>query len=251
MLFFLFSDEELRGCSRGSATTTTRTLARQNDRLLRPAHLARLDAEFRHPRRGARRPRPGELMGAVPGRAGERHRRRPGRHDQGGHPHGRHVRDARPAAAQLRRHATSATASCTSIPGCSTGSTGSSFSMQFRGTPIRVSIAGHELTVHAHARGLPRAGPHRRRRRGSRARRGRQLRVQPVPTIRASRAEPRRATRKRPAVAAAFDVPSSTSTARSSTDVPGLPGVEYWMITYPSTRTTADQLYASLASYTS
>ena len=36
------------------------------------------------------------------------------------------------------------------------------------------------------ARGLPRTGPHRRRRRGPRARSGRQLGVQPAPTIRAS-----------------------------------------------------------------
>ena len=42
-------------------------------------------------------------MGAVPRRPGERRRRRPGRDHQGGHPHGRHVRDARPRPARLRR----------------------------------------------------------------------------------------------------------------------------------------------------
>ena len=66
---------------------------------------------------------PRELVGALPRRAGERRRRRPGRHDQGGHPHGRHVRDARPDPARLSRQPTSATASSTSSRGSPTGST--------------------------------------------------------------------------------------------------------------------------------
>ena len=77
--------------------------------------------------------------------------------------------------------ATSATAFCTSLLPSLDRLDGLAFSMQFRGTPLRVSIAGHELTVARNARGLPRTGPHRRRRRGTRARSGRQLGVQPVP----------------------------------------------------------------------
>ena len=57
MLFFLFSDAgaaelfERLGYDYGPDDPA-------HDRLLRPAHLARLDAQPRHPRRGARRPRP-------------------------------------------------------------------------------------------------------------------------------------------------------------------------------------------------
>ena len=104
MLFFLFRDEELREifgrlgyayrCRHGDAER----------RVLRPAHVARLDAEFRHPCRGPRRHRPGELVGAVPGRAAQRCRGHSGRHDEGRHPHGCHGGDARPRAAQLRGH---------------------------------------------------------------------------------------------------------------------------------------------------
>ena len=42
-------------------------------------------------------------MGALPRRARERHRRRPGRHDQGGHPPGGDGGHARPHPARLRR----------------------------------------------------------------------------------------------------------------------------------------------------
>ena len=73
-------------------------------RLLRPAHLARLDAELRHPRRGPRHHRPGQLVGAVPGRAAQRRRGHSGRHDKGRHPHGCHGGDARPRTAELRGH---------------------------------------------------------------------------------------------------------------------------------------------------
>ena len=118
MLFFLFSDDELRRLFERLGYELRARHRAQDDRLLRPAHLARLDAELRHPRRGPRRPRPRELVGAVPGRAGERRRRRPGRHDEGGHPHGRHGRHARPRPAALPRAPRSATASCTSTRGC-------------------------------------------------------------------------------------------------------------------------------------
>ena len=72
-------------------------------RLLRPAHLARLDTEPDHLRRRARRAGSGQLLAAVSGGAGKRPRRRAGRHHQRRNPHGRHVRDPGPAAAQLRR----------------------------------------------------------------------------------------------------------------------------------------------------
>ena len=56
MLFFLFADEELRATVRAARLHVSRlTRARANDRLLRPAHVARVDAELRHARRGARR----------------------------------------------------------------------------------------------------------------------------------------------------------------------------------------------------
>ena len=70
-------------------------------RLLRPAHVARLDAELRRARRRARADRPRALVGALPRRARVRRRRRPGRHDEGGHPPRRHGRDARPRPGRL------------------------------------------------------------------------------------------------------------------------------------------------------
>ena len=72
MLFFLFRQEELReifGRLGYDYRVDTRDAER---RVLRPAHLARLDAELCHPRRGTRRHRPGELVGPVPGRAAQR-----------------------------------------------------------------------------------------------------------------------------------------------------------------------------------
>ncbi len=47
--------------------------------------------------------RPRALVGALPRRAGERRRRRPGRHDEGGHPPRRHGRHDRPRPARLHR----------------------------------------------------------------------------------------------------------------------------------------------------
>ena len=93
-----------RRSSSGSATSTAPDSSPANDRLLRPADLARVDAQPHHPRRRAGADRPGELMAALPDRLGERHRRHPGRHDQGGHPYGRHVGNARPRPARLPRH---------------------------------------------------------------------------------------------------------------------------------------------------
>ena len=75
----------------------------QDDRLLRPADLARVDPELRRPRRRPRSHRSRKLVGAVPGRAGERRRRRPAGDDAGGCSHGRDVRDARPHPAGLPR----------------------------------------------------------------------------------------------------------------------------------------------------
>ena len=72
MLFFLFRHEELR---RDLRAARVRLPCRHGDaerRVLRPAHLSRLDAELCHPCRGACRHRPGQLVGPVPGRAAQR-----------------------------------------------------------------------------------------------------------------------------------------------------------------------------------
>ena len=141
-----------------------------HDRLLRPAHLARLDAEPRHPRRRARRPGSRAARGsgscvALESDIGD---------VQGGTTkEGIHMGvmsgtlDLR--AARLRRQRRPRRRAVLRSDADSTGSTGSSFSMQFRGTPMRVTIAGDELTVAALRRGLPPARQGRRRRRGPRA----------------------------------------------------------------------------------
>ena len=114
MLFFLFSPDELRRLLEQLGYAHDPDMARRTidyyDR--RTSHgstlslityagvLAGLD--------------PAELVGAVHGGAGERPGRRAGRHHQGGHPHGCHVRDPGSAPAQLRSAAASATACCTS-----------------------------------------------------------------------------------------------------------------------------------------
>src|SRR6266702_1792369 len=77
----------------------------QEHLLLRPAHLTRLDAELHRARGGLGGAGPGELVAAVPRCPRERRRRRPDWDHEGGHPHGRHVRDARPRPAQLHGHA--------------------------------------------------------------------------------------------------------------------------------------------------
>ena len=104
MLFFLFSADELRRLFERLGYDYGPDTARKNIAYYdgRTSHGSTLSF-ITHARR-ARAARSGELVGAVPRRAGERRRRRPGRHHQGGHPHGRHVRDARSGAAQLRRH---------------------------------------------------------------------------------------------------------------------------------------------------
>ena len=141
MLFFLFSRDELRAALRAARLRVRSRHRAQERRLLRQAHLARLHAQLRHARRGAGFDRPGELLGALPRGAGERRGRHAGRDHEGGDPHGRDVRDARPRAAQLRRHARSATASFASIPGCPDGHDSLSFGMQFHGTPLVVTLS--------------------------------------------------------------------------------------------------------------
>ena len=104
MLFYLFPDAELKRLFARLGYDLSPETRPQDDRVLRPADLPRLDAE---PHRPCRRPgghRPRELVGAVPRRAAQRRRRHPGRHDLGGHPHGRDGRDARPRPADLPRH---------------------------------------------------------------------------------------------------------------------------------------------------
>ena len=104
MLFFLFSEEELRGLFERLGYELCAGHGPQEHRLLRPPHLARLDAELRHARRRAGRAGPRELLGALPGGARERRRRHPGRDHEGGHPHGGHGRHAGPDPARLPRH---------------------------------------------------------------------------------------------------------------------------------------------------
>ena len=77
---------------------------RADHRVLRPADVARLDAELCHLRGSTRRPRPGELVGPVSRRAPQRCRRYPGRHHERRDPPGCHGRDTRRRAAVLRGH---------------------------------------------------------------------------------------------------------------------------------------------------
>ena len=78
MLFFLFPDAELKRLFERLGYDFPRRHRPQDDRVLRRADLPRVDAELHRPRRRPRGHRPRELVGAVPGRAGERHRRHPG-----------------------------------------------------------------------------------------------------------------------------------------------------------------------------
>ena len=91
MLFFLFSEDELRRLFERLgyeyAADTARKTIDYYDR--RTSHGSTLSFVAHAGVLAAHRPR--ELVGAVPGRAGERRRRRPGRDDAGGHPHGRDV----------------------------------------------------------------------------------------------------------------------------------------------------------------
>ena len=154
MLFFLFSDQELRRCSPGSATTTTRNDP-AHDRLLRPAHLARLDAESRHPRR--------VLAGLDPNAHGIGSCARwtaTSATSRVGRPKKASTWVSCPGrwtcCSATTSAATFATAYCSSLLPLLDRLDGLAFSMQFRGTPLRVSIAGHELTVHAMPEGFRR-----------------------------------------------------------------------------------------------
>ena len=68
MLYFLFPDDELQRLFDALGYDLRAGHGAQNDRVLRPADLARLDAEPDRPRGGPRRDRSRELVGAVPGR---------------------------------------------------------------------------------------------------------------------------------------------------------------------------------------
>ena len=78
LLFFLFSNAGAAGPVRAPRLRVHPRHRPQNRRVLRPANLARLDAELHRPRGRAGGDRSGELMGAVSGRARERRRRRAG-----------------------------------------------------------------------------------------------------------------------------------------------------------------------------
>ena len=152
-------------------------------RLLRPAHLARLDTEPDHLRRRARRAGSGQLMAAVSGGAGKRPRRRAGRHHQGRHPHGRHVRDPGPAAAQLRRQQRPRRRAA--LP--TTADRPARRSRVLHAVPRDLDPdldQGPRADRARPGRRLPRAGANRRRRPGSRAGRGRPLRVRAPTTAR-------------------------------------------------------------------
>jgi Glycosyl hydrolase family 65 central catalytic domain len=69
MLFYLFSDDELREIFVRLGYDYRPRCGCAERRVLRPAHLARLDFELCHPRGGTRRARPRKLVGTVPGRA--------------------------------------------------------------------------------------------------------------------------------------------------------------------------------------
>ncbi len=104
LLFFLFPGDELERIFNRLGYDYDAGDGAQEHRLLRQADLPRLDPELYRARRHPRGHRPGQLVGAVHGGAGERRRRRPGRHHPGGHPHGRDGRDAGPDTARLPRH---------------------------------------------------------------------------------------------------------------------------------------------------
>ena len=104
MLFYLFSDEELQRLFDRLGYDYGPDTVEQEHRLLRPPYVAWLDAQLRRLRGSARRPGRRELLESVPGSAEQRRRRRPGWDHQGGDPHGRDGRHARPRPAQLHGH---------------------------------------------------------------------------------------------------------------------------------------------------
>ncbi len=104
MLFFLFSEEELGELFERLGYELGPDAVRRNIEYYdaRTSHGSTLSFITHAAVLAAIGPR--ELVGALPRGARERHRRHPGRHDQGGHPHGRDVRHARPGAARVPRH---------------------------------------------------------------------------------------------------------------------------------------------------
>ena len=104
MLFFLFSEDELRRLFERLgyeyADDTARRTIDYYDR--RTSHGSTLS--FVTHAGVLAGDRPGELMAAIPRRAGERHRRHPGRHHQGGDPPGGDGRHPGPRPARLPRH---------------------------------------------------------------------------------------------------------------------------------------------------
>ena len=92
MLFYLFSPSVLRGLFERlgyeyRADTAARNIAYYDQRTSHGSTLSFVTFAG-----VARRARPRELLGALPGRAAQRCRGRPGGHDPGGDPHGGHGR---------------------------------------------------------------------------------------------------------------------------------------------------------------
>jgi hypothetical protein len=125
----------------------------QDDRVLRPADLPRIDIELHRPCRGPRGHRSRELMGAVPRRAGERPRRHPGRDDSGGHPHGSDGGHPRHRSADLPRHGDPRRGGPLRAEAARTARR-PDLADPVRGTPIKVTVEGSELTVVALADGF-------------------------------------------------------------------------------------------------
>ena len=101
LLFFLFPEDELKRIFERLGYDYAPEMVRENVEYYDQEDLPRLHLELHRSRRHPGRPRPGELVGALHGGAGERRRRRAGRHHPGRHPHGRDGRDAGPDTARL------------------------------------------------------------------------------------------------------------------------------------------------------
>ena len=69
MLFYLFSEDELGRLLRQLGYEVGPDIGAQEHRVLRRAHLARIDAQLHHACGGARVSRPRQLVGALHGRA--------------------------------------------------------------------------------------------------------------------------------------------------------------------------------------
>ena len=103
MLFFVLSADELADILRRLGYDYDPELIPRTDRLLRPADLARLDAQPGRRRLGARPPRPRGVVEDLPRRPRPGPARQAARHDPRGHPPRGDGRVARPAPARLRR----------------------------------------------------------------------------------------------------------------------------------------------------